>query len=342
MNMNKEYWENEIKTLQILLQDALEIEHATIPPYFTAMLSLKPGYNEEVREIIRSVLIEEMLHLTLAANLLNAMGGKPDLSHPEFVPCYPHNLPHSGEKFLVHIEAFSESALKTFMKIEHPVASDSPPEGEGFHSIAQFYASIRKTINEICDFYGEEKLFIGNINLQIRPEDYYGAGSVVVVHNRETAMQAIETIVEQGEGAHETIFDHDHNILGDGEGYEIAHYYRFKEIEKGKRYTQKDTPKSGPHGKELKVNYKQVYQLQKDIKISDFPDGTPIRRALEEFAFSYRQLLLALEASFNGKRTHLTEAIARMFAIQNQANSLIRNPSGNGDERLGLDFRMPD
>lgn len=342
MNMDKEYWENEIKNLQILLQDALEVEHATIPPYLTAMLSLKPGHNEEVREIIKSVLIEEMLHLTLAANLLNAVGGKPDLSHPEFVPRYPHNLPHSAERFLIHIEAFSHSALKTFMKIERPEASDNPPEGAGFHSIAQFYASIRNRINEICDFYGEGKLFTGNINQQIRPEDYYGSGSVVIVHNRETAMQAIETIVEQGEGAHETIFDQDHNILGDGKGYEIAHYYRFKEIEKGKHYTQKDTPKTGPHGKELKVNYKQVYQIKKDTRIGDYPDSSPIHQALEEFAFSYRQLLLSLEDAFNGERTRLTEAMARMFALQNQALALIRTPSGNGDETLGLDFRIPD
>ena len=43
--------EENLYTLQRLrdkLQTALEIEHATIPPYLTALLSLKRGYNIEV------------------------------------------------------------------------------------------------------------------------------------------------------------------------------------------------------------------------------------------------------------------------------------------------------
>ena len=54
------------------LQSAIVLELATIPPYLTAYFSLKPGENTEVADLVRSVVIEEMLHLTIAANVLNA------------------------------------------------------------------------------------------------------------------------------------------------------------------------------------------------------------------------------------------------------------------------------
>ncbi len=56
---------------------AIKLEHATIPPYLTALYSIKPDprkSNHDSYNIIRAVAVEEMLHLTLAANLLNAVG----------------------------------------------------------------------------------------------------------------------------------------------------------------------------------------------------------------------------------------------------------------------------
>jgi hypothetical protein len=35
------------------LQAALALEHATIPPYFTAWISMKAGHNVEAVEIVR-------------------------------------------------------------------------------------------------------------------------------------------------------------------------------------------------------------------------------------------------------------------------------------------------
>jgi hypothetical protein len=39
------------------------------------------------------VVIEEMLHMTIAANVLNAVGGHPAIDRPDFVPNYPEDLP---------------------------------------------------------------------------------------------------------------------------------------------------------------------------------------------------------------------------------------------------------
>ena len=84
--------ERRIRTLEDLrghLQIAIEVEHSTIPPYPCALYSIEEGSNLAAAQIIKSVVLEEMLHMILTANVLNAIGGSPRLSHPEFVPGYP-------------------------------------------------------------------------------------------------------------------------------------------------------------------------------------------------------------------------------------------------------------
>ena len=98
---------NTLQSLREHLQVALEIEHATIPPYLTALYSLEEGHNQEAFEVIESVFMEEMLHMTLVANLLNAVGGSPQIDKPDFIAHYPTYLPHSSQTFLVPLSKFS-------------------------------------------------------------------------------------------------------------------------------------------------------------------------------------------------------------------------------------------
>src|SRR3989442_973284 len=121
----------EIDTMASLrrhLQIAIEIEAATLPPYLCALYSIKDGHNQEAAAIVRSVLIEEMLHLALAANVLNAIGGTVRLNHAFMVPRYPVTLPHSEGDFLVGLGPLSKGAIETFMQIERPGKADARPE----------------------------------------------------------------------------------------------------------------------------------------------------------------------------------------------------------------------
>ena len=118
--------EKDLYTLQGLrdnLQIALEIEHATIPPYLTALVSIKQGYNIEVQKIIKTILRQEMLHMAMVSNILNAIGGKPKLYYRDFIPRYPSRLP--GElhpSLVVPLEKCSIGLIRNvFMKIEEPV-----------------------------------------------------------------------------------------------------------------------------------------------------------------------------------------------------------------------------
>lgn len=339
-----------LASLRDHLQTALEIEHATLPPYFTAWLSIVHGKNTDAADIVRSVMLEEMLHLTLAANLLNAVGGRPRLTYSGFVATYPTMLPHSGATFEVSVEKFSKSALETFLKIERPEAEGAKPEADQWETIGQFYAAIRDGIDYLHHRekkHGGPKVFTGKRSLQVRPEDYYGSGHVIEVHNKRTAHAAIDEIVEQGEGAHEGIFDHDAAIFPDSEPageqpeHEVAHYFRFNEVLQGRRYRKGDTMKSGPRGPKIQVDWNAVHPIRSNVRLADYPAGSEIRGALERFSGLYGGLLASLESVFDGNRTEFTRAIAQMFSLRDEALALMKTPSGDGRTNVGPAFEPP-
>ena len=111
-----------VEHLRELLQTALEVEHSTIPPYLTAQWSIRDGYNRQVHRLIKTIVRQEMLHMALVANLLNAVGGKPSLIHSTFMPQYPSQLPGGLDSSLVvSLEKLSPELVKNvFMQIEKP------------------------------------------------------------------------------------------------------------------------------------------------------------------------------------------------------------------------------
>ena len=108
--------------LQHALEQAIKLEHATLPPYLYAMFSLMPGSNREIASLLHGIVMEEMGHMALACNLLDAVGGSPQISTPEAIPTYPGPLPGTVENQLtVNLAAFSiERVRDTFMVIEAP------------------------------------------------------------------------------------------------------------------------------------------------------------------------------------------------------------------------------
>lgn len=113
-----------IDSLQQHLQWAIELEHATLPPYLCALYSLDPARNPDAVELVSSVFVEEMIHLSLAANLLNAVGGEPRLDVPQLLPGYPRQLPHGSME--LSLLPFGPDALDMFLRLEKPEAPGSP------------------------------------------------------------------------------------------------------------------------------------------------------------------------------------------------------------------------
>merc|ERR1719203_2297615 len=78
-----------IQLLRDMLQTAVEVEQSVIQPYLSAYYSIHSGANTNASELIRAVVIEEMFHMGSAANVLNAVGGRPSIDGTEFAPSYP-------------------------------------------------------------------------------------------------------------------------------------------------------------------------------------------------------------------------------------------------------------
>lgn len=105
--------------LQDFLQTAILIEHSTIPPYLTALYSIKDGTNPLASQIIRSVAVEEMLHMIMVCNVMNAVSIQPSVNRPQNYPTYPMKLPMNVD-FYVGLEKFSTNSIATFIAIESP------------------------------------------------------------------------------------------------------------------------------------------------------------------------------------------------------------------------------
>jgi len=192
----------DLHSLQDHLQEALELEHATIPPYLCALYSIPEGTNHEAAAVLRSVVMEEMLHLALVANVMNAVGRKPVLAKADFITPYPGPLRHSDDSFSVELLPFSERALDIFLKIERPAKAGAPPQPDRFHTIGQFYEAIEEALTRLTNEMGPAKVFTGIEADQVPPGRWYygGGGEVVPVSCLASALRALKEVTDEGEG----------------------------------------------------------------------------------------------------------------------------------------------
>ena len=222
-----------IKELCDHLQTAVEIEWSVIPPYLCALWSLHEDANELAAAILKDVLMEEMLHLTLAANVLIALGGRPRLVPPAAtLPAYPGFLPHSDDAFQVSLLPFSEDAVKTFRRIEQPAAAGTPLQPDRYATIAQFYEALIDAVKTIGK---DPAVWKGKGAPQVTGEYYYGGGGAAFrVDGPARAVEALELITYEGEGSPGSVTDGDQML---GEPEELAHFFRFDELLKRRQYT---------------------------------------------------------------------------------------------------------
>src|SRR5262249_11132232 len=236
--------------LKELLGAAVKFELSTIPPYLCALYSLHPKGNDEAKLVIRSVVVEEMLHMVLAANVLNAIEGEPRVAGAEHAPRYPHELP---DGMILDLLPFSPEAIDAFLKVENPqhdhhaIGPDHPllgkprPETHAAgakkvmaepSTIGAFYGEIVSGLEAAAAEIGEQQLFCGDPARQVTREYYYaGGGSAIHVTNLDGARRALVEIVEQGEGDMHSMYDDD----GD-----LAHYYRFQQVKHNRAYLRSD------------------------------------------------------------------------------------------------------
>jgi hypothetical protein len=323
--------------LTIYLQKAVELEHATIPPYLSAMYSLRTGSNDAIHALIRSVVIQEMAHMVLAANLLSAIGGTPRFTDPHFIPSYPGGLPyHIGDQgpqpFEVPLAAFSLDLVQNvFMTIElpegapldFPVAPPPPklsaaaaaPDGQTFKTIGQFYQAIEHKLIE-----AGPNIYTGDPTHQLtHPSGTFRIGSLA------DGIKAIAQIVRQGEGSSQSPLA--------GPAGELAHYYRFAEIVKGQMLIADPLQPNGYSysGAPIAFDPSGVIPIIENPKQRDYQAGSPAARFSAQFNGLYGNLLRILEESYAGGSVD-ANILGLMFELKIMAQRVmsVQVPGQNG------------
>jgi hypothetical protein len=333
-----------LESLREHLQWAIELEHATLPSYLCALYSLDPGRNPDAAEVLGSVFVEEMLHLALAANLLNAIGGRPQLDSPRVLPGYPRPLPHSDPSIEISLLPFGVEALELFLRIEQPAAPDAPDQCDGYSTISQFYEAIRHGLIDLCDRLGEAAMFCGDPARQVTAEQlaYGGAGRIIAVDGLPAALAALDEIVTQGEGADRSeVWDGDRDMFHPDRD-EVGHHYRFQELLLGRRYRRGDTPTSGPTGPTVAVDWDAVRPMRRNPRLADHLPGSPVRVAQEAFNRDYCSLLQQLDRAFDGSPQLLSGAVSAMYGLKAQAERLLQMPVDDGRRTAGPTFEYVD
>jgi len=209
--------------LLFLLSEASELEHMLMLEYLFAAFSLKTGTSEGLtgeqleavrrwERVISEVAAQEMLHLASASNLLTSLGGAPHFSRPNF----PQPAKYYPPEFEMALMPFSEQALGHFVFFERPegMEHDAPelqlaseamaplvvPHEQEFATVGHLYRGIERGLERLVERYGERRVFVGPPEAQAARR-YFRWPELVPVTDLASARAAIETIVEQGEGA---------------------------------------------------------------------------------------------------------------------------------------------
>jgi ferritin-like protein len=321
------------------LQLAIELEHATIPPYLCALYSIKPGTNIQVSELIRSVVVEEMLHMALVANIFVSIGGHPNIGHAKFVPQYPGPLPGGlRANLIVRLRRCSIPQIRDcFMSIEEPEVTteirrmqllryDAAIEHK--YTIGWFYDQIKKALENLN---AAGKIIFGNKDQQVK--DWSGPGKLYVISSLKDAQDAIDEIKEQGEGrSSRDPKDNDK---------ELAHYYKFSEIVVG-RQLENINGKYQYTGAPIPFDPDGIWPMIDDPNMVLYPAGSRALILAQQFAQSYQALLQALNRTFNGDPGYLNQAIGLMYSLDLQARQLVQTPSGVKEgATAGPAFQLP-
>src|SRR5256885_1433473 len=170
------------------------------------------------REIIH-IAEQEMLHLALVQNLLTAVGAGSAFERPNY-PLPPHAYPAGIRMELL---PFDEQALRHFIYLERPEGLDMAdqdalaavekaaplpraeedeigPRLQDFETIGELYRAIEVGFDRLAEKLGEARLFLGPRSAQAAV-GHFPLPNLAAVTDLASAHAAIDTIVEQGEGA---------------------------------------------------------------------------------------------------------------------------------------------
>lgn len=346
----------DLEELRALMAAAIRIELSTIPPYATAAYTIRDAgqydaiapatVNAAPLEVIRQVMLEEMLHMTLAANILNAIGGRVTLNRKEAIPVYPCHILPSGKGPKAHLRRFSKAQIRAFREIERaPENFDKVKDGDCLkaETIGGFYHCVGRKLEALCRRHPSKAIFTGDPALQIGPEHYWGGGGAVFpVTGERSAIRALKMIVEEGEGAELGGRAGDGDPIPGADGEDIAHYFKFNEILLSRQYRADDHIDAPPSGPDLVVDWSAVEPMKADPGPESYSCLPEVQARMEGFNRLYTGFLHMLHEAFNGAPERLRDCAPEMVKLRHAAQALVRIPVNEAGETAGPSWTFLD
>jgi hypothetical protein len=320
--MERQKLEN-LGDLHKALANAISLEFSTIPPYLTAYYSIKDGQNTKVADILYGIFVDEMLHLGLVCNILNAVHGQPDLYAS--VATYPGPLPMGigttpgGPPFIVPLKKVSVELVRdVFMVIESPehplIFPDKRVRGamaDQYQTIGEFYAAVADLIDELGP----------SIFKYYKPELQVTSGympDLVPIPDAAAARAALKLIVAQGEGSPTSPDPAD----------QLAHYYQFEQIAKGKTLLY-DTMVREKHSwgpPPIVLDPAGVLPMVDNPGLVPLIPGSEAERLSKECDKTFGELVRLLQKVFYGSPEDLGASFQAMRDFGHQAHTLMQTP----------------
>ncbi len=345
--------------LLYLLAEAAEIEHNLMCCYLYAGFSLRrtPGAGlteAQARAVagwrgeVMGVAIEEMTHLALVSNLASALGAAPHFARPNF-PVQPGYHP-SG--VVVELAPFDRATLDHFIFLERPEGDDSVdsadfvpalhyarrretarlmPSAQDYATVGHLYRAIGDGLRGLSAQMGEAVLFCGDPAAQVGPPEMALPG-LAVVRDLASALAAVQTIVDQGEGA--------------PEHREDSHFSRFRAIRDEYDRMLAGDPGFAPAWPAAR-NPVMRHPVQAEGRV--FVSDPHAAEVLDVANALYGHMLRCLAASYGrtgsgapGKAQWLDTAVGLMSAMAPVAEYLMSLPAGpeHPGVNAGMSFAM--
>jgi len=321
-----------VEDIRTHVQAAIDLEFSTLPPYLYAKLTMMPGTNAAALQRLDVVVGQEMVHMCLASNIMNAIGGTVGINPPK----YPGPLPGDVDAtHTAHLYPFSLAAMEQGKWIEEPNAPIKPSlraaaVANAPVTIGEFYALLDAALALLP----ASAWSVGRN--QIDDEQFF-AGQLFAVNNYSDAHRAIQDIVSEGEGTPvapeqtgSPLDFHD----------ELAHYYRFWEVARDQVLDKAGTPSGYAWGAKLGVDWSAVYPAIADPGLHDFSKDPPAAQAAQAACnAAYTGLVDALRGAFAGQVGGLGVAVRAMFGLRMAAMQALQSPLADGTSVSGPAFR---
>lgn len=316
-----------------MLQMAVELEFGTLPPYLYALYSIPPGENDTAYGLIKSVAMEEMIHMCLACNIMNALGRTPQINPPTYPGPLPGGIGPDGQPLIIHLYPFSQEAMKQAMDIEEPEDGGIPFPHEALLATAQQeYVSIGQFYTALDQFLSTLPASAWQAGRNQLDDSQFLQGQIFPVNNYADASRAIGQIISEGEGTPKTPLDF--------EG-EVAHYYRFGEIYYNQVLTQADNPMGYAWTGTLGIDWSAVYPAITDPGEHDFSQDPPAAQAAQEACdAAFTAMVQGLQQAVSGETGFLGIAVRSMFDLRMAARKAMTVPLADSTKVAGPSFRV--